>query len=813
MKNIFIIIAFCFVYQFASSQTIRVLDKSDLQPISDAGLSDIAKTKVQKTNNIGRADISQFNDADTIVVSHVSYQTVKLTKKQIVDASNKIFLVDNVIKLGEVVLSANKVEELKSDLPNKIDVISAKQIAFTNPQTSGDLLQQTGNVFVQQSQMGGSSPVIRGFEANKVLLFIDGVRMNNAIYRSGHLQNVITVDPSILEKVEILYGPGSVIYGSDALGGVMHFFTKNPQLSTDDKTYIKTNVYTRFSTANQEKSGGFNINIGGKKIGSLTSFSYKDLGNLRSGHIYNPFYTNVYGNTWGKCLYYAERINGKDSMVVNPNPDIQKNTGYKQYDVLQKFMLKPNEKSFYVLNIQMSNSSDIPRYDRLTDIDIKTGKLAYAEWYYGPQTRILGSLQANFKRDKGLYDNMSIIGAYQNISEDRIQRKFNVVSKEFREETVDVYSLNIDFKKEIKEKHELRYGAEVLYDEVGSVAYAKNIVTDVKSITISSRYPDNGSTYQTTAAYLTHNWEIGKQIIFTQGLRYSNIVLNAEYTDTMMSIMKFPFNKKIKQDNSAINGSVGLVYQPGKDWRFAYNFSSGFIAPNVDDLTKVNDSKGKSQLLIVPNPDLKPAYAYNQDLTIAKVFNKTVQFEITGFYTIIKDAIVARPFLFDGQDSIIYDGKLCQVQANTNAREALIYGFQTSLLAQITTQFSILSNLTYTYGEVEEDKSHLDHIPPIYGMTSFKLEIKKFKSEFYLRYNGAKVLGEYSSSGEDNLQYATTYGCPRWYTFNLRTSYQINKFIGLQVGLENILDDHYRVFASGISAPGRNLIITLRGTI
>lgn len=96
---------------------------------------------------------------------------------------------------------------------------------------------------------------MRGFEANKVLLVIDGVRMNNAIYRGGHLQDVMTIDPNMLERTEVIFGPSSTMYGSDALGGVMNFYTKNAQFSSDDKLLVKVNAMVRYASVNQEKQG------------------------------------------------------------------------------------------------------------------------------------------------------------------------------------------------------------------------------------------------------------------------------------------------------------------------------------------------------------------------------------------------------------------------------------------------------------------------------------------------------------------------------------------------------------------------------
>ncbi len=784
------------------AQTIKIIDKSDLQPIENVAV--MGKSNSITTNKNGFADISKFSHDELLMFKHVAYQSITLSKKDIIAAGNVVMLTDNIIKLEEFVMSANKVMENKSDIPQRIEVIGSKQIAFNNPQTAGDMLQQTGNVFIQQSQMGGSSPVLRGFEANKVLMVMDGVRMNNAIYRSGHLQNVITIDPAMLDRVEVVFGPGSVMYGSDAIGGVMSFYTKNPMLSTDDKIMVKSGVTSRYSSANNEFFGNINVNLGLKKWAFLSNVSYKNLGDLRMGANGRD---SKYGN-WGKSMFYAERINGRDSMLNNSNPLIQKRTGYTQYDLMQKVLFQPDDKMKFILNMQFSNSGDVPRYDRLTEM-VGDTILKYADWYYGPQTRFFASLRTELNNNHGFYDNAAITAAYQNISEDRINRKFKSTAESHQEETVDVMSLNADFMKKITEKNELRYGIEAVYNHVGSYAYNINVNTLAKTLNNASRYPDNGSDYTTLAAYATHNWELSKKLIFSQGIRLSSISMKAEYTDTMMKITKFPFDKTVEQNSAAINGNLGLVYMPGCDWRFALMASSGFRAPNVDDMTKVNDSKSGS-VIVLPNPDLKPEYAYNADLTIGKTINNMLHVELTGFYTMLKDAIVVRASKFNGLDTIVWSGKKTAVQTAINAGEAYVYGLQGNVLLQLNEKLSLNTSLTYTYGRLKDGDVPLDHIPPMFGMTSVKFETKKFKAEVYARYNGWKHLEDYSASGEDNLPQATVDGTPSWYTLNLRTAYQVNKILNVQVGMENIMDRYYRHFASGISASGRNLIVSLR---
>ncbi|MEI8048589.1 MAG: TonB-dependent receptor [Bacteroidota bacterium] len=786
------------------AQQVRVISKTDLQPISNCSIYDADKSVSVTTDNKGQADLSAFRSTDKLTFSHISFYPVEYEKSFFTAKTTDIELTVAVINLQEVVLSANKVEEKYRDLPVRIDIIPARTIQFGNPQTSAELLQQNGTVFVQQSQLGGGSAVLRGMETNRILTVIDGVRMNNAIYRAGHIQNIITLDPNMLSRVEVVHGPGSVIYGSDAMGGVMHFYTRNPVLSSNDKVFTSGNAMLRYSSSANEYSQSFNLNVGGKKIAALFGASTKDIGDLREGSKRDEKYGD-----WGKCLYYAERINSKDVMTTNSDPLIQKSSGYTQYDLFGKVLFKPSKNYSLTLNMQYSNSSNIPRYDRLTEM---TGdKLTYAEWYYGPQTRGLVSLKSEWLNPVKLYDHFQVTAAYQYISEDRISRKFDKSKAKHQEETVNVISLNADFMKKIFIKSELRYGLEGVFNQVDSKAYNKNINDGTVTLDAASRYPDGGDNMKNLSAYASNNWEISKKLIFSQGIRFNYISLDAEYTQAMMDLIKFPFDAKISQDNTAVNGSLGLVYMPGDGWRIATNLSTGFRAPNIDDLTKLNDFS--STIIIVPNPDLKPENAYNAELTIGKTFNKIFQIELTGFYTILKDAFVVQPYTYNGQDSIMFDGNLAAVQAMQNVDKASIYGFEGNVLAQFTKSLSFRSTLTYTHGQVKEDGAPLDHIPPMFGLTSVKLDLSKFTGEFYARYNAWKHIEDYSPSGEDNEQYATTDGMPAWFTLNLRAGYQFTRNVSVQAGVENMLDKHYRNFASGISAPGRNVFVALRGTL
>ncbi|MBS1774102.1 MAG: TonB-dependent receptor [Bacteroidetes bacterium] len=712
---------------------------------------------------------------------------------------------DTIIKitLNEAVISANKFSDNKKYVAQPIHLISDKSIKWWSPQNSAALLEQSGSVFIQRSQAGGGSATIRGFEASRIQMVIDGVRMNNAIYRAGHLQNVLTIDNNILDRVEVLYGPASTLYGSDALGGVLVFETKKPQLADKGKTKFGLNAMTRYSSAYNEGTGHIDFNIGTLRIAFLTSVTYSSFGDLRQGTLANPFI-----DSFGLRYQYVERINGVDSIVSNANPYIQKQSGYNQFDILEKILFKQSKKVAHHLNMQYSNSSNIPRYDRLTEI--RNGKLRYAEWYYGPQKRAMLSYGLNVTDMKGVFNNMKVGINYQNIEESRHQRNRGSNALQNRIEDVSVLGYNIDFNK-ISKRHELTFGADGQFNNVKSTANTIDIVTQNES-KLDTRYPDGGNNMYYGAIYLQHLYKIKKdKLVLNDGVRLNYIHLKSKFTDT--AFFPFPFNTA-EQKNIALCGNLGLVYMPYKRWRFALSGSTGFRAPNIDDMTKVFESAAGTSLF-VPNPDLKPEYTYNADLGVTYIVDNILKIECAAFYTLFRNAIVADKYTLNGMDSVMYGGKKTAVMASQNKAEAYLYGVNAAISSNVGYNINFYSSLTYTYGRYKNNgiKVPLDHIPPVYGKISIMYSPKRLMTEFYAIYNGWKFLKDYSPSGEDNLVYATPKGMPSWVTLNVRAGYRFNSNVTLQVALENIMDQNYRTFASGISSPGRNLVITLRGKI
>ena len=711
-------------------------------------------------------------------------------------------------QLQDVVIYANKFPTLSKNIVQRVVALTDKVLLQQQANTA-DILTASGQVFVQKSQAGGGSPVVRGFEASRVLLMVDGVRMNSAIFRAGHLQNIITVDNMILDRVEIIYGPSSTLFGSDALGGVVNLFTKQPQLFKSNlvskKAPWKTNgnlVY-RFGNGQNEQRQHVDLNIANNRWAFLTSVTKSNFGDMRQGNKRSAAYPD-----FGKRLFYVARENNTD--VIKDNSafvNIQKLSGYNQIDLLQKVLFKPSDNTEHLLNVQVSNSSDINRYDRLTETS--KGLPVFSEWYYGPQVRNMIGYKLTKSNLNGYFQKLTTNINYQHLEESRITRRFKSNNKDYRFEAVDIFGLNMDLLHQGKSST-LNIGVESYYNDVSSTAYRNNIATNLRSA-ITTRYSDGPTNMSNYALYAQHTQFLKGNWVLNSGLRLNNVQLNANFKDT--ALMRFPFTDA-NQNNTALTGNLGMAYNGADGLRITFGVSSGFRAPNVDDLTKVFDTR--TGYVVVPNKDLKPEYTYNAELNVSKT---TSNYSIGAslFYTWFRNALVLDKFKWNYASAILYQGIMSDVYATQNKAKAIVYGFNVNGSANLSPNTTLAATYTYTKGNYADRKLDglntalpIDHIPPTYGRVGLKHDIKKFTAELFTLFNGWKRIEDYNLNGEDNEIYATKDGMPAWQIWNINTNYQLTKKLNFSFQIENIADLNYRYFASGISALGRNYIVQAR---
>lgn len=816
MKKVLVYIVLLF-FSVASAQKITVLNKVTLQPVNNALVFNIEQTKQELTDERGVLDITVFDADEYIIFTHVSYKDFKILKR---DITNEIVYLDiKPEKLTEVFLSASKGQESLKRIAEQVEVLPLEKIKEIAPQTAADLLAEIPGIKIQKSQFGGGSPVLRGMEANRVLLVVDGVRMNNAIYRKGHLQNSITVSPNILERTEVIFGPSSVIYGSDALGGVIHYYTKKPK--TSDEFNVKTSLMTRYSSANKEKTGQLGLELQFKKFASYSNVSYSTFDDLIMGKNRTHGFSN-----WGLITEFSNNNDDfyNENPVENTNKNLQRNTGYNQIDVLQKFYIPLSLKTDLTFNFQYGQSSNIPRFDRLTER--KNDKLRFAEWFYGPQKRFLASSQLSLKPNYKFLQKGTVTVAYQNIEESRINRKFGSLHRTSRFEEVDVFSFNGDFHVPITpdNKRILSYGTELTYNKVNSnpkgeilTVNGSNITGIIDNYSVQSRYADGGSSYLSSALYINYRQDISKTSTLNSGIRYTNTHLKATWVDE--TFISLPSNH-ISLNRSAFTATVGYIYKPVTDWRLNAVLSSGFRSPNIDDVGKVREKGGD---VTVPNINLRPEFVYNAELGTVKYFNnKRSAISLTGYYTLLANYIAREKFTLNGNSQILFDGELANIFANVNKGNAYVIGSTLNAQTTLGSYFNANGSLTYTKGKAYDTGEPLSSIPPLFGNIGLNFEKKRFQAGASIRFNARKKASNYNiSEGVDNIEQTPVinenaiddiykyHGSPSWMTINANTKFSVSKSIDLRAAVHNILDEHYKEFASGVSAAGRNFSFSL----
>ncbi len=706
--------------------------------------------------------------------------------------------------LEEVVISVNRWEQNQREVSTRVAKITPSLIQLQNPQTSADLLGLSNQVFIQKSQLGGGSPMIRGFATNRILLVVDGVRMNNAIFRSGNLQNVISIDASSIQNTEVVFGPGSVVYGSDAIGGVMNFTTLTPVTSTEGTTF-SANAFARYASANEEKTGHVDFSIGLKKWAFVTSITKSDFSDLKMGSKGPTEYT--------RPEYQVRDENGDDLAVTNPDPNVQLFSGYNQLNVMQKIRYKPNANWDFTYGFNYSKTSDVPRYDRLI-LKNASNVFTSAEWYYGPQKWMMHALNAQFNKQTAISDQVKFTVGYQDYEESRHNRNFtggNRNRRTDRYERIKAFSINVDVDKQLNEKANLFYGLEYVTNAVGSTA-ERVTITDGTVSGVSTRYPD-GSDWRSMAAYAGLRYAVNKKWIVNGSARYTHVYTYAPFDTTYFD---FDFTEATLK-NGAVNGSFGVAYNPTSTLKLYANASTGFRAPNVDDIGKVFDSQPGT--VVVPNPTLKPETAYSAEIGFAGKITAGLHFDASAFYTLLDNAIVRGPFTFNGQTQITYDETLSDVLALQNISELTVRGVQLGLRWDFSENFQLASNLNLQKGKEKDVETGNDvsptHVAPAFGSTRFSFSNKKIRLMAYANYNGKIEYNDLAlSERADSHLYAKDSNgnpyAPAWATFNFKSSFAVAKFITVDAGVENILDKRYRPYSSGITAPGRNFIFALR---
>ena len=433
----------------------------------------------------------------------------------------------------------------------------------------------------------------------------------------------------------------------------------------------------------------------------------------------------------------------------------------------------------------------------------------------------------------GFFDEIKANINYQFIEESRQTREYRRYDRfDSQVEKVKVFGTTLSGRK-LMGRNELVLGTDVQLNDVRSAASRTDLTTGFVS-KLNTRYPDGKNKMNSAGLYAQHIYKFKNgKLVLNDGIRFQLTNLKSNVLDN--SFFNLP-DTAVVQNNKAITGNIGIVYTANQKTTLRTALSSGFRVPNIDDLSKVFESNTAARQVVLPNADLKPEYTYNIDISLTQQLVPNFSVELTGFYSLFRNAIVKAPFRLNGQDSLEYNGVNSQILASQNVNRANLFGFNIGLTGKVLKFTTFSSSLSFTNGEFQTDDSKkssiyekqqdgsylivnknvsskpLDHIPPIIGKTSISFQKKKINTELYALYNSWKRLDRYNADGEDNAQYATAQGMPAWFTLNMKSTFSVKNYLQIQFGIENVFDKNYRTFASGFSAGGRNFIFALRTT-
>jgi hemoglobin/transferrin/lactoferrin receptor protein len=768
---------------------IRVQSAST--PIPFATVLNVNSGHAAAADANGVVTLPQWGLTDTLQFQSLGFEPMKIAPGSA--PLQSVELQAALVEIEEVVVQSNADVMRTSSLASMAGMAS---LPVSRPvvtvETTGDLLEGSGQVSLQMSQQGGASPVLRGFEANRVLLFVDGVRMNNAIYRAGHLQNAGSVDPFAVSRTEIVMGPTSVMYGSDALGGVVHFRTPTPTMSSQGPTF-GGRVLAQGSTVNGAWAGHVQLLTRGEHVGTVTHISRRSFGNLTMGR------WRAHGDsTWGKVPWVVQHIDGRDTVVANSNPDEQVPTGYDQWDFQHRMAMRWGG-THLDLNLQHSTTSDVPRFDVYNDVS--GGTLKWAEWMYGPQRRSLVALTLN----QAVVDmRWTTVASYQKVQEERIKRRFGQDERVVQLEELQVLGLTSTL---WGRRGLLRWevGMDSQWNDVMSTAQAVNLSSGDERPDLT-RYADGGATMHNLGVFAAAQRSVGSQML-RSGLRYSHAGVHALFVDTTW--LDLPV-QSFDQRQGALTGIASLDGPWGDHVSGTTSLSSGFRHPNVDDIGKVREKEG---YVLVPNAELKPEYIYTLEQGVRwrlKPQSDVLWSQGSVYASLWTDAIVQANASLAGDTMLVVDGDSARIQMNQNMDRVFVRGARWELGAKLWPNTTLRSVINWTYGNSLDGQGEpISHIPPTFGVVELSKQGRVGLWSTSVRYALRKPIERYGPDATDNPQEALPGGTPAWFTWNVVGTLKITESVELRVSGLNLLDMHYRTFGSGISAPGRNV----RGTL
>ena len=641
-------------------------------------------------------------------------------------------------QLDSVVVTSRNIKTSQAKSPYVISAIDQNQIRETNARTTPEALQGVAGVFLQKTNHGGGSAFIRGLTGNQTLLVIDGIRLNNATYRYGPNQYLNTIDMFTLERVDVLKGIGAIEYGSDAMGGVINLTTK--EVNTSGFKDFRLSNTSKFLSSQMEKTNRTEMSYAANNLSILGGLSIKRYGDIVGG-----------------------------DGIGNQAP-----TGYreKNYNIKAKVKLSSNQEITF--STQNTIQRDIPIYHKIVlenfkinQVDKQVHNLNYLKYRYVSKHKVISEILVTLSQQRSI--------------ENRSNQKNNATL--LRKERDTIHSTGITAEMIVKptKNWTSNTGVDIYSDRVNSNTTETNTSTNTQ-IQKRGLYP-NGSIYNNKSLFNIHYLNLGKLSIIA-GIRYN--FLDIRISDTTLG------NVTLKP--SALVTNYGVNYQVNKNHFIFGSISTGYRAPNIDDLGTLGIVDFRYE---IPSYNLKPEKSKNIELGYKYNAVKT-NFTISVFQMNLKD-VIAR-IIVEGQVVNGYN-----VYTKKNIETSYIKGTEISVSHQLSNHFAFQTNATYTYGQNVTNNEPMRRIPPFFGQNTLSWHSKNKTVALRHQFAGKQTR---LAKGDIDDNRIGVFGTAQWNTIQIDAGIKW-KHIALHASAINILNQKYKTHGSGVYGMGRSFGVSI----
>ena len=636
--------------------------------------------------------------------------------------------------LANVVVSASRQQISNLKTPYSVSVFTQKDIEKLASRATPDMLSNIPGVFIQKTNLGGGSAFVRGLTGNQTLLIIDGIRFNNSTFRYGPNQYLNTIDPSIISKVELLKGSGSVQYGSDALTGVVNFFTLQPEF-TAQKTF-GGQLSARVATQGMELSEQLKMTYSSENTGIVFVGANKQFGDV------------VRGGGLG----------------------LQRPTGYNEWDYFGKIRQQLSKTWILEGLIQTTQQSQVPVFHKIQLENFKINEMDLQKYQRG-------YLKAIGQYENPIFKKIEFSVSQQTSIEQRKLQKNTSTTLRAERDEIRTMGILADVQSQFSPSWSAHSGIDYFNDRINSTREDINL-TNNSTKALRGLYP-NDAGYQYQSIYSIHHLDLDAWQVET-GLRFHQNL--ASLPDTTLGLTKVK--------SSALVYSFGLARAISQGISIYANTSSGFRAPNMDDLGSLGIVDFRYEL---PAFDLKPEYSQNYELGIkiskAKFFQELTIFqtELENLITRIKTSQVIQSY---------------PVYEKRNVDKAFLRGGEWSGRYEFSNSISAKANISYVYGQSVTLNEPMRRIPPLHGGFSLSYARKNLFLNSELLFAAAQ---DRLSAGDKADNRMNPLGTPGWAIINLQANYLFNSHFSISIQAQNIGDVDYRMHGSGINGVGRSL--------